>query len=220
MDDVLIDVLEWPTRNRRGQAIDNTSVLLLVLEEMENPRGYTPGYAVLKRQIMAFAKGAKSHESRWSLVRRAFALVYSTYPSFWPDHEVLVIGMDTSEALLDSKLAADLISRVIAHESEKMLRTPHNAVPLPGGRGSHTLPPSPTLPFLSIVKAIEVAVHKGDLESIQVILDCCSKVQSYIPEPILQTVFTMALKAYANAGKPKLCVEIVEEMDEVGLETW
>lgn len=116
LDKMFTSCIQWPQRSRSGNMIENTEFLSKIQSTLENDPVHFPGFPVWKTFITASARRARQNQSRWELVARALRKLSTDNPHFWPDHVLLKYGLQASEALLDSKLASTLITRVIHHE--------------------------------------------------------------------------------------------------------
>jgi len=246
VDSLFINAIHWPTTNRMGKSIDSTSVLRDILQILESTASYSPGFVVWKELISACSKGASKNPSQWSLVRSAFKGLSSSHPEFWPDHSLLRIGLEAGEAVPDPHIAADLICRLIAHESGRYGRSEDKSSLYSDSRDAQVPYSDNALSFAAsfascgavqgekyslnrpslnpsrilsqdIVKAMEICVRSDDMSSAKRILESARTASELIPHASWRALYTLVLKGYANEGKPQSAEHILSAMRSSGI---
>jgi hypothetical protein len=162
---------------------------------------FTPGVQVWKTLIEQAAAGAREDSSRWKLVQRAFRGWFSwdNRPCY-PYHTFLRHGLDACSALLDSELAATLISRHL------QASTPSSRTYELHAQSEKEDP----IPFQDIVKALQVCVCANDMQSFQRIMGDVRPLLLTVHK--LQILFLLNLKGFANRGDTASAQKILDEM--------
>ena len=182
------EVVGWPTKDRRGQKVDTTSLLESLLDVLTEQRVYKLGPKVWQSFIIQASKGASQHRERWVLVRRAFEQLFSQKPSYQISPKFLKVGLNASESLREPALAADLMARVLT--SRRRVE----------------------LPISDIVRGLEVCVENGDLDSARMIVDKADALGDTIPNVMSHRMFSLLLKGYAAKGDSESAQALVYEM--------
>jgi hypothetical protein len=205
LDRVFVNAINWPNRNRKGEPIDNLPVLVSILDLLDDDALYKPDSAVLRQLLILVARGARqdNHHTRWKVVHRVVQKLFNSFPAFHVDEAVLSIGVEASEALSDSALAAEVITRMLDGEFGQTLCA-HNQT----NRfvAQHQPSRNSTIGLLSsknILKAMGICVNSGDAASARRILDCVEAHHdpAQIPRAIRQRLFVLTLKVYATVGQ-------------------
>jgi hypothetical protein len=108
--------IHWPDRDRLGNRIDCSALLIAILEMLEpsdDPRMFdvknNVSFVVWKRLIERISS-ERTPESN-ILIARAFKALQLTHMTFWPSPSMLKIGLRAAETLKDADLACDLVVR-------------------------------------------------------------------------------------------------------------
>jgi hypothetical protein len=217
----------WPMRTRNGQLLDTSSLLLEILELLEEQAedGHKPGFAVWSALIDRLSKAAKHDESLWSLAQRAFKMLLMEHPDRSPSMTMLKIGLKTCEATTDAELAAQLVSLVVDRSESSSF---DDGPPLdsttfddharsinvvdgtnefePVGEPHQISPDSkvpPTgapIPIQALRKAFEISLGAGDMHSASSILTSFDKLSTYFPLSAQTEFYALGLLGFAKAG--------------------
>jgi hypothetical protein len=216
LDRVFVNAINWPNRNRKGEPIDNLPVLVSILDILNENTLYIPDVSVLKQLLISVSRGAElENHKRWKVVQRIFRKIASSYSAFHVDEGLMSIGLEASEALLDSTLAAEMVTRMLDGEfghgriGVMMTQTNHFAHHELSSKTTNRLPSS-----RSILKAMDICVGCGDAASSRRILDCAETHYdaAQIPKAIRQRLFVSTLKVCATVGQGQLAEQLLSTM--------
>jgi hypothetical protein len=204
LDRVFVNAINWPTRNRKGESIDNLPVLVSILDLLDEDKFYKPGVSVFEQLLISVAKGDHlGNHARWKVVQRIFMKMFDSFSNFHLDQPTMSIGLEASEALSDSTLAAEIITRMLDFEFGQI--TQHQ----PSSNS-----PSGLLSSKSTLKAMDICVNNGDAASARRILDCVEahKDAAQIPRAIRQRLYVSTLKVYGNTGQGQVAEQLLAAM--------
>lgn len=191
VDLLLINAIRWPSKNRKGQPIDNAKAIEMILAFLEVHPFCRAGYSVWKEIILAASKGAKLNSKRWELVRRSLIGLSLELPSYWPDQEMLQHGLKSCESLSDSKLASELISRMASHVHQRQTYNDSDSL-TPFSVSAHDL-----------TSALNICLKANDLESFRSVLESLDSLRSHVPIPSQQKLFELGIKGFVAQGDPE-----------------
>ena len=231
----------WPTRTRNGQLLDTSSLLLEILELLEQQAkdGHKPGFAVWSALIDRLSKAAIHDESLWSLAQRAFKMLLTEHPDKSPSMTMLKIGLQTCEATTDAELAAQLVSTVVNRsESSSFDDGPpldsttfdvdSSSINIVDGANEfepvdepHQISPDskvpPTgapIPIQELRKAFEISLGAGDMSSVSSILSSFDKLSLYYPLSAQTEFYALGLLGFAKAGDADNAKNLLIEMKQ------
>ena len=206
VDRVLVRAIRWPARSRSGQPIQTNALLRDILALIENQQKYVAGHSVWRSFINVGLKSfvnERDHD-RHQLVRSSFQNLLRSYPSYIPDQHLLQQALDVSAELRDPSVAASTVIRFLEGERRRpkwsQLTVKNN------------------LPSKDVVKGMQICIAHGDLGAGLVILEKCKTLEERIPGPILRTLFSILLKAYAAKGNPRSAQALLKEMKHKSME--
>lgn len=153
---------------------------------------------------MMGSNGAKRNPGRYRLVDRAFFLLESYIPRYYPDFILIRHGLDASRTLRKPALAAT----VILHAIEHVDRSPSSS------SGKPVIDLSP-VPGNEILKAMEICVQWNDASSCGRILAAVESIN--LPEPLLKTIYFLGVLGYARRGNSEETERILFDMQQRGL---
>lgn len=232
----------WPTRTRSGQLLDTSSLLLEILElvEQQAEDGHKPGFAVWSALIDRLSKAAKHDESLWSLAQRAFKMLLTEHPDRSPSMTMLKIGLETCEATTDAELAAQLVSIVVNRPESSSF---DNGPPLDSttfdvdSRSIHIVdgaksfepvdephqilspdskvpPTGAPIPIQELRKAFEISLGAGDMCSASSVLNSFDKLSLYYPLRAQTEFYALGLLGFAKAGDADNANNLLIEMKQ------
>jgi hypothetical protein len=243
VDKLLISMCRWPMRTRSGQLLDTSSLLLEILELLEQQAedGHKPGFSVWATLIDRLSKAAKHDESLWSLVQRAFRMLLTEHPDRSPSMSMLKIGLKTCEATTDAELAAQLVSLIVSRseaESSSFEEGPPldsttldvdaRSINVVDGANEfepvdepHQISPDskvpPTgapIPIQELRKAFEISLGAGDMSSASSILSSFDKLSPYFPLSAQTEFYALGLLGFAKAGDADNAKNLLIEMKQ------
>jgi hypothetical protein len=188
IDAVLIDAIRWIDRNRSGQRVDNTNSIKKLMDVLEEFPTYKPGFSFWKAVIFASVKGTADNSARWHLVRDAFNRLSHSVPWYWPNHKLLLLGLEASEALRDPAFAADLVNRV-ARNGIAATSKPHIS------GGSDVELTTDLFSPVDLERAIIICL--GDAEAMRSILENIFDLGDRIPALFQRRLYELGVKGYA-----------------------
>lgn len=193
-DHLFRNASRWPTKRRGGKRIENSTALKSILNLLtERQTVYRPSCLVWESMIIAFAQGAKQNESRWELVKQAFFNLSQDVPNYWPDDDLLRHGFHACEALGDTKLAADLISRRLACND----------------------PAKSRIPFFILKNYLNLCLTYRDIDVFKQLLVAIDPKRAQFTKHNEIELFELGIKGFASLGDPKAAQTLL--MTSIGL---
>jgi hypothetical protein len=228
VDRLLISLIRWPVRSRRGDMIDTSSFMVEILEMLEQRAdGHLTGFRVWSTLIDRLDRVARHDDSQWKLVHRAFGRLWIECPDCHPGQTLVKIGLAASEATSDSRLAAKLISQEAACHApspfesssssifDDVLSSSQNSIDSLNGDealllGSEENKPSQELPLVSLggapisqqafLTGLEICLCSVDVDSTSTILESFELLRDFYPIGVQAELYTLGLLGYAKAG--------------------
>lgn len=153
---------------------------------------YAPAFRVWRCLIVGAARGAKRNPSRWNIVTQAFSELAKDIPDFFPDEELLAVGLDASVGLADPTLAADLIVRFVNNR--------------------HVFPNHRPLPIRLLQYAISITAELNDSVALQSVLEGIDVLATDLPAAAFQSLMNQGVQELARLGNPEIAEGLTLEL--------
>lgn len=213
IDDLLLEAIKWPIKDRSGKTIDNTGFLESTLDIIEQSEYYRPTYKVWKAYIKSCSGFENRNKKRWQLVQRAFTGIFTNNRFFSPDRTFLLLGLDSAQAILDPNLATVLICNRLLQEQRENPTRVHGQYMDTDNFPKH----SGGVPVQDIVRAIEICLVYNDIDGVKEILRTAVRATNVVSPRKMAVLYRAALKAFANAGYAAEVQAILSSMEEQGI---
>lgn len=211
-DSVLINAVQWLDRDRSGRSIDTTASIEKLLGLIDEWPSYKPGFKVWKEIIAASAKGAPSNHRRWQLVQTAFRALAADVPGYWPDHRLLLHGIEACHVLNDVSLAADLIHRIANNAPGSIAKADDDERYSSDQRYQST----DLFSVFDLERIVNICLN--DSHALRSVMEDIFDLGDRIPLPFRQRLFELGVKGYAANNEPDTAEALLLALCDGGLE--
>lgn len=214
VDHVVLELLSW----RDGASnFPNRIVVHAVWDKINSyvkTSYYYPGWKVWKQVSLLLGKLAqRDPNADWDPVRQSINTLLQD-SGYYPQLDILSIGLATSEVLCDGQLAVDLLQKIIAVDSRRDFQSLFENV---SSTETTLRRHETTVPAEAFRKAIDICISAGDINNGFVLLD---QVSYSIPDSGQAEFHAIMIRGCVANKSPESASKVMSRMRERGFLTW
>ncbi len=206
-DEYLISLCRWPQRSRRGDVLDLSSFWTEIrsILEQKTLHGKAPDIRVWLTFLEGLYESAKNDDSLWKMAAGVTRTVLDTYPRSFVGRKLMIIGMDASSHIEDTKLISSILKRLAYEPSSPSDSTVENP---------ERIVRTAKVPFRAMKNALSICLKNSDAQSAQSIFESLNQIGDPYPIGAKYELCSLVLHCHAKVNDAKNAKGILDMMME------